>query len=128
MIKELKTLIKELANIQIEAYTKLKASPKSVDQYQLNKLIEFNNNDIIGVLESRIRFWEFVKEYPEALEGVSEYQLGVCTHILFTMEETWVQHNADGVIAMWDLFDKMYKKFHPEVKILWLPKRKLSRT
>ena len=39
------------------------------------------------------------------------------------MEETWVQTNVDGVIAMWDLFDEMYKKFHPEIKLIWLPQK-----
>ena len=50
MKKELKEIIKELAQIQIEAYNRLKADPASVDQYQLNQLIEFNDQDVIEVL------------------------------------------------------------------------------
>jgi hypothetical protein len=123
MKKELKTLIQELADIQITSFEKLKAVPNSVDQYQLNELIEFNNNDILEVLDRRIRYWQFIKEMPEAITGIPEYQLGICVHILFVMEETWVQTNVDGVIAMWDLFDEMYKKFHPEIKLIWLPQK-----
>lgn len=119
MKNELKQIIKELAQIQIDAFTTLMAEPDSVDQYQLNKLIEFDNNDIKEVLESRIRYWKFIQDTPEAIIGIPPYQLGVCTHILFTMEETWVQDNADGVIALWDLFDNLYKKFHPEVNLIW---------
>lgn len=123
MKKELKTLIQELADIQITSFEKLKAVPNSVDQYQLNELIEFNNNDILEVLDRRIRYWQFIKEMPEAITEIPEYQLGICVHILFVMEETWVQTNVDGVIAMWDLFDEMYKKFHPEIKLIWLPQK-----
>lgn len=123
MKKELKTLIQELADIQITSFEKLKAVPNSVDQYQLNELIEFNNNDILEVLDRRIRYWQFIKEMPEAITGIPEYQLGICVYILFVMEETWVQTNVDGVIAMWDLFDEMYKKFHPEIKLIWLPQK-----
>lgn len=123
MKKELKTLIQELADIQITSFEKLKAVPNSVDQYQLNELIEFNNNDILEVLDRRIRYWQFIKEMPGAITGIPEYQLGICVHILFVMEETWVQTNVDGVIAMWDLFDDMYKKFHPEIKLIWLPQK-----
>lgn len=123
MKKELQQIIQELAKIQIEAFTQLKANPNSVDQYQLNQLIEFNNQDVQEVLDSRIRYWKLIHDMPEAIVGIPEYQLGVCTHILFTMEETWVQTNVDGVLALWDLFDNMYKKFHPEVNLLWLQKR-----
>lgn len=123
MKKELKEIIQELAQIQIEALLQLKASPYSVDQYQLHQLIEYGDNDIIEVLENRIKYWKLIQEIPEAIMGISPYQLGVCTHILFTMEETWVQNNPDGIIALWDLFDIMYQKFHPEIKLLWLPKK-----
>lgn len=123
MKKELKEIIQELAQIQIEAFLQLKASPDSVDQYQLNQLIEYGDNDVIEVLENRIKYWKLIQEIPEAIMGIPPYQLGVCTHILFTMEETWVQNNPDGVIALWDLFDNMYQKFHPEIKLLCLPKK-----
>lgn len=119
MKNELKQIIKELAQIQIDALTNLMAEPDSVDQYQLNQLIEFNNDDIKEVLVHRIRYWKFIQDIPEAIMGIPPYQLGVCTHILFTMEETWVQDNADGVIALWGLFDNLYKKFHPEVNLIW---------
>lgn len=128
MKKELKEIIKELAQIQIEAYQKLKADPASVDQYQLNQLIEFNDQDVIEVLESRIRYWELIKKLPNAIQGISSYQLGVCTHILFTMEETWVEINVDGVIALWDLFDELYKKHHPEINLLWYQPNKSKNT
>ena len=128
MKKELKEIIKELAQIQIEAYQRLKADPASVDQYQLNQLIEFNDQDVIEVLESRIRYWELIKKLPNAIHGISSYQLGVCTHILFTMEETWVETNVDGVIALWDLFDELYKKHHPEINLLWYQPNKFKNT
>ena len=126
MINELKMLIPELAEIQIEAFKKLKAAPNSVDQYQLNQLIEFNNEDVQEVLDRRIRYWELIKKMPALINGIPEYQLGICMHILFTMEEIWVQKNPDGVNAMWDLFDKLYLKFHPEIKLIWLPSRTSS--
>lgn len=118
MKKELKQIIQELAAIQIEAYTRLMANPDSVDQYQLNQLIEFNQDDVIEVLEARIRYWKTVQNLPQLIKGISPYQLGVCTHILFVMEETWVQDNVDGVLALWDLFDELYKKHHPEINLL----------
>lgn len=122
MKKELQQIIRELAQIQIEAFQKLKANPNSVDQYQLNQLIEFNDQDVQEVLDARIRYWELIHQMPEAIVGIPEYQLGICTHILFTMEETWVQTNVDGVLALWDLFDQMYKRHHPEINLIWLPK------
>lgn len=121
---ELQKIIKELASIQITAFQKLKANPNSVDQHQLNELIEFNDQDIQEVLDSRIRYWKLIQDMPEAIVGIPEYQWGICVHILYTMEETWVQENVDGVNALWDLLDDMYKKFHPEIKLIWLPQRK----
>ena len=118
MKKELKIIIQKLSSIQIEALKNLYNHPDSVDQYNLRKYIGFTRGDILDTIHSRIKYWEFIHNNPEAIKGISEYQLGICSHIGFIMEEEWVKDYPSGVLDFWELIDKLYKNYHPELEFL----------
>lgn len=132
MKKELKMIIQELAEIQIQAFLLLEKDPGYLTDKELQDLfrISHNSKELYEAIQKRINFWLSVKAEPEILrELYSEYQWGICVHILFTMEEEWVQTNPDGVIALWELLDDIYAKFHPEIRLFtWLQQNKFARS
>ena len=115
-------IIKELAEIQIQAFELLKKDSTLLEDKDLSMLLRVKVGALTHYhINKKIRIWKSIQNNPELLRQISsEYQWGICVHILYTMEEEWVQDNADGVIQLWELLDNIYKKFHPEIKLLWL--------
>ena len=48
----------------------------------------------------------------------SEYQLYICSHILFKMEDEWIHDLSQGVYGAWELLHKETNKFHPELTLI----------
>lgn len=55
---------------------------------------------------------------PQLINMLSEYQMMVCSHILFRMEDEWVHTNSQGVLGTWAIFQRANLKFHPELTLL----------
>lgn len=131
MKKELKMIIQELAEIQIQAFELLKKDSTILNDKELSMILGVKAGSLTHYhINKRIRIWEAIRNNPELLRQISsEYQWGICVHILFTMEEEWVQINPDGVIALWELLDDIYAKFHPEIRLFtWLQQNKFARS
>lgn len=119
MNNQLKQVIKEIANIQLTALRKLKEDPTVIDYEDLMMLFPESDLYISESLNERISLWETIKANPLWINTIDQYTLGVSTHILFTMESEWVLQYPEGVNLAWEFFDKIYKKYHPELKSIW---------
>ena len=49
---------------------------------------------------------------------LNEYQLMICSHILFKMEDEWLIDNSQGVCGAWELLHKIQINYHPEITLL----------
>lgn len=120
MKKATKNIIQAICQVQLAALASLKEKPEEVDYLHFSVLgIEDLEVNILQVIEDRIEKWDQIHSNPSLILTLDEYQLGICMHILYAQESTWLElftnNPAEGVNATWKIFDTMYKRFHPEV-------------
>lgn len=124
MEKEVQDIIKKIANIQIEATKRIQKDPQDNDTELLQNLlkVEYEEEafieDVIRVAKDREEVYTNILDNPNLIKGLDEYQLHICSHILFRMEDEWINDNVDGVIGTWSLLNKLIGKFHPEFKLV----------
>ena len=87
MDAETKTVIKNIAQIQVEALTHISKNLEDTDHYLLKKLLQIEEGEIRRVLDNMIKLYSDMIEYPQLIKTLTEYQLYVCSHILWKMEE-----------------------------------------
>ena len=120
MDAETKTVIKNIAQIQVEALTYISKNLEDTDHYLLKKLLQIEEGEIRGVLDNMIKLYSDMIEYPQLIKTLTEYQLYVCSHILFRMEDEWVHTNSQGVLGTWAIIQKYTNVLHPELTLLKL--------
>ena len=114
MDAETKTVIKNIAQIQVEALTHISKNLEDTDHYLLKKLLQIEEGEIRGVLDNMIKLYSDMIEYPQLIKTLTEYQLYVCSHIL------WKTDNSQGVLGAWAIIQKYTNVLHPELTLLKL--------
>ena len=90
----------------------------NIAQDLIKKLLQIDNDEIIMALDEHIELYTEIENTPQLINMLSEYQMLVCSHILFRMEDEWVHNNSQGVLGTWAIFQKANLKFHPELTLL----------
>jgi hypothetical protein len=132
MDNETKQIINSIADIQIEALQRIKQNENkpnaSLSRDLVLKFLGFEEDSedtleirrqVHEVIDQRIDTYRNIKEYPYLIKMLSEYQLFMCSHILFNMEDTWILDNAQGVQGAWSLIKEAIHKFRPEFSLLF---------
>lgn len=123
MDKETKDIVKLIAGIQIESLNSIKEDVKNgndIAQDLIKKLLQIEEGEIRGVLDNMIKLYSDMIEYPQLIKTLTEYQLYVCSHILWKMEEEWITDNSQGVLGAWAIIQKYTNVLHPELTLLKL--------
>lgn len=121
MDKETKDIIKLIAGIQIESLNSLKDdvnNGNNVAEDLIKKFLQIDNDEIIQALDEHIQLYVDIEQTPQLINMINEYQMLVCSHILFRMEDEWVHTNSQGVLGTWAIFQRANLKFHPELTLL----------
>lgn len=139
MDKETSQIIKNIAEIQIEALQRIidnEDKPNAslsqeliiellnIDISQLeegtpyNKMNQKLNTLIHRKVDMRIDAYKQMIEIPTAIYCLDEYQLLLCSHILWKMEEVWILDNPQGVNGAWLEINRAISKFHPEYTLI----------
>lgn len=121
MDKETKDIVKLIAGIQIESLNSIKEDVKNgndIAQDLIKKLLQIEDDEIIRALDEHIELYVEIENTPQLINMLSEYQMLVCSHILFRMEDEWVHTNSQGVLGTWAIFQRANLKFHPELTLL----------
>ena len=121
MDKETKDIIKLIAGIQIESLNSLKDdvnNGNNIAEDLIKKYLQIDNDEIIQALDEHIQIYVDIEQTPQLINMINEYQMLVCSHILFRMEDEWVHTNSQGVLGTWAIFQKSNLKFHPELTLL----------
>ena len=123
MDKETKDIIKLIAGIQIESLNSFKedvSKGNNIADDLIKKLLQIDNDEITMALDDHIQLYVDIEQTLQLIQTISEYQMLVCSHILFRMEDEWVHTNSQGVLGTWAIFQKSNLKFHPELTLLKL--------
>lgn len=121
MDKETKDIVKLIAGIQIESLNSIKEDVKkgnNIAQDLIKKFLQIEDDEIIQALDEHLGLYVEIENTPQLINMLSEYQMLVCSHILFRMEDEWVHNNSQGVLGTWAIFQKANLKFHPELTLL----------
>ena len=139
MDKETEKVIKDIAEIQIESLNRIiqnEDKPNSaLAQELILKLLEISEdaipddvplNKLQGVFkylvheetQKRIDMYKQMLEMPTIIRTLNEYQLYLCSHILWKMEDTWIMDNQQGVLGAWAEIQSCVNKFHPELTLI----------
>ena len=108
MDAETKEVVKNIAQIQIEALTNIKNNITTTEPDLLRKLLQINNEEMLDSVNHHIQIYE----------EMNEYQLYICSHILFKMEDEWIHDLSQGVYGAWELLHRETNKFHPELTLI----------
>ena len=90
MDKETKDIVKLIAGIQIESLNSIKEDVKNgndIAQDLIKKLLQIEDDEIIRALDEHIELYVEIENTPQLINMLSEYQMLVCSHILFRMED-----------------------------------------
>lgn len=139
MDKETSQIIKNIAEIQIEALQRIidnEDKPNAslsqeliidllnIDISQLEEGTPYNKMNqklktlIHRKVDMRIDAYKQMIEIPTAIYCLDEYQLLLCSHILWKMEEVWILDNSQGVNGAWLEINRAISKFHPEYTLI----------
>lgn len=118
MDAETKEVVKNIAQIQIEALTNLKKNQSTTEPTLLRKLLQITDEEVEESLDHHIQIYEEIYEIPSLIKTLNEYQLYICSHILFKMEDEWVHDLSQGVYGAWELLHRETNKFHPELTLI----------
>lgn len=139
MDKETSQIIKNIAEIQIEALQRIidnEDKPNAslsqeliidllnIDVFQLEEGTPYNKMNqklktlIHRKVDMRIDAYKQMIEIPTAIYCLDEYQLLLCSHILWKMEEVWILENSQGVNGAWLEINRAISKFHPEYTLI----------
>ena len=111
-------IITRIADIQLEALHNLQEKSLTVDNQLLCNLFKVSEEEISNALEDYIITYQDIKETPSLISMLNEYQLSICAHILYRMEDDWLLDNSQGVYGAWQILFGAHKKFHPEFNLI----------
>ena len=116
---EAKQVLDMVCDIQLEALESIKDCPNK-EQKLAAKLIQSNLSDWNAQLGRLKATYQNIKSIPQAITLLDEYQLLVCSHILFRMEQVWmVEYKYSyGISSLWSVIHECMEKFHPEYKLI----------
>lgn len=139
MDKETEKVIKNIAEIQIESLNRIiqnEDKPNSAlaqelilrlleisedaipDDVPLNKLQTVFKDLVHEETQKRIDMYKQMLEIPSIIRTLNEYQLYLCSHILWKMEDIWIMDNQQGVLGAWAELQICINKFHPELTLI----------
>ena len=112
-------VISMIAEIQVEALKKLKTEQvQEFTEDELCNLLQVKPEEISDAIENHIQIYEDMKESPNMIKLLNEYQTSLCSYILWRMEAEWVNINQEGVLGAWAIITEAQRKFHPEYRII----------
>ena len=116
---EAKQILDMVCDIQLNALQSIEDYPNK-EQKLVAKLIQSNLSDWNAQLGKLKATYQNIKSIPQAITLLDEYQLLVCSHILFRMEQVWmVEYKYSyGISSLWSVIHECMEKFHPEYKLL----------
>lgn len=122
MNKNTKEIVSLIAGIQIEALTRLKGEYKQGkgSHELLRILLQIQDDEIEYAIDNLIEIYLQIERFPALIKTLNEYQLYICSHILYKMEDEWLLENSEGVFECWQLLRLASAKFHPELSLFKL--------
>lgn len=113
MDRNTRKVLSEIASIQLEALKSIKDNPDT--NLDLAKaFLQVKDDEWESQLQQHIDTYKQMIEIPTIIRCLNEYQLLVCSHILYNIQQYEEIHYPSGVSGAWQEIHKAMLKFHPE--------------
>lgn len=110
---ETRRIMTQIASIQLEAIESIQKD-HDVDLDLARAYLQVTDDEWEEQIKHHIDLYKQMQEIPTTIRCLTEYQLLVCSHILYKMEEDWMIDNSQGVFGAWAEIHRAMMKFHPE--------------
>ena len=117
---EAKQVLDMVCDIQLDALEDIKDYPNN-EQKLAAKLIQEHESDWDNQISRLTAMYQNIKSIPQSIILLDEYQLLVCSHILFRMEQVWMVEYSYGISSLWSVIHECMETFHPEYKPIQHP-------
>lgn len=114
MDKPTEKIISNIASIQLEAIITIAQDRSIPDDLAFQYLEIPSESQWDEAVETLRELYIQMIKMPTMIRMLSEYQLLICSHILYRMEDVWMIDNSEGVFGAWSEIHAQMKKFHPE--------------
>lgn len=114
MDKSTGKIISNIASIQLEAIISIDKDSSIPEDLAFKYLEIPSESQWDHAVETLRDLYIQMMEMPTIIRMLSEYQLLLCSHILYRMEDVWMIDNPEGVFGAWGEIHAQMKKFHPE--------------
>ena len=114
---EAKQVLDMVCDIQLSAIEYIKDYPNESRELAA-KLIQEQESDWNAQIGRLTAMYQNIKSIPQTITLLDEYQLLVCSHILFRMETVWMVEYSYGISSLWSVIHECMEKFHPEYKLI----------
>lgn len=114
MDKSTEKIISNIASIQLEAIMTIAQDRSIPDDLAFQYLEIPSESQWDEAVETLRSLYLQMTEMPTMIRMLREYQLLICSHILYRMEDVWMIDNSEGVFGAWSEIHAQMKKFHPE--------------
>ena len=120
-----KNVIKCIAEIQVDAIESIVYSGYKVNHKLLCEYLQITTSEIRNAANLLLSMYKNITADPRSFVFLPEYQVGVCAHILFEMEEIWVnKYGFEAVHGAWEVIGKLNREYHPEYSLVNISKYK----
>lgn len=120
-----KDVIKAIASIQIDAIESIVKSGYQVNHKLLCEYLQVTTSEVKNATHLLLSMYKNIEADPRSFVFLPKYQVGVCAHILFEMEDIWVnEYGFEAVHGAWGVMGKLNKEYHPEYSLVNISKYK----
>lgn len=114
---EAKQVLEMICDIQLSAIQSIQDYPNN-NRELAAKLIQQHESDWNNQISRLKAMYQNIKSIPQSIILLDEYQLLVCSHILYRMESIWMYEHSYGISSLWSVIHECMAKFHPEYQII----------
>ena len=120
-----KEVIKRIADIQVSAIESIINEDYKVNHRMLCKYLQITPTEVKSATNILLSMYQNISADPRSFVFLPEYQVGVCAHILFEMEEVWAPLvGFDAIHETWKIIGRLNKEYHPEYSLVNVNKYK----
>lgn len=113
---EAKQILDLIINLQLDSYSRI--LDEQINDEDTWFLLQFQatKEDIYQLARERINDYTDMKFYPWKLLVFDQTEIMVMRHILFRMEDLWMNFNPKGVTDLWKVFFDLEEQRTPKVR------------
>lgn len=118
LLNNSKEILNKIISIQIDAYRRIASNNLNWEDKWFLMQFQSSEKELQDMAQERLNFYLRVQENPAMIHMAPEEELATMRHILFRMEDTWLQENSEGIVNCWELFFSIEEQRKPRIKYI----------